>query len=125
MLETGQSLYRSRRRGGRWQRGQETRQPRRPLDEDADFSAATEGFSGRLSAELETDRHIEGTCSALSGTLLASELFWAHRSSALLPAAYDEDGTRSVSVRAVTRIEPAQSRRCWATTWCRLSLHLC
>ena len=103
MLETGQSLYRNRWRGGRWQRGQERRQPQRPLDEDADFSAATEGFFSVFQQKLETDRHIEGTCSALSGTLLASELFWAHRSSAPLPAAYDEDGTRSVSVRAVTR----------------------
>ena len=46
MLEGGQSVYRKRRRAGRWQCGQETQQPERPLDEDADLSPGTEGFSG-------------------------------------------------------------------------------
>jgi hypothetical protein len=111
MLEEGQSVYRQRRCAGLWPCGQETRQPERPLDGDADLSAATEGFSGAPSAELETDRHLDATGSALPGTLFASELFWARRFSGLLPVACDDHRPRLVGVRAVTRIESAQLRR--------------
>jgi len=41
--------------------------------------------------KLETDRHIDVTCPALSATLLANKLFWARRFHGLVPVASDDD----------------------------------